>query len=97
MQNSPASPCWQQEQIAAQHSYIDTVKAGRETVYKAPCNVDPRPKAKAAPAPAKVSLWHPGLTAPEDARERDHGDPLAWLRHALPKPSVDEDRAARVG
>ncbi len=43
VQNSTKSPCWQQEQIAAQNSYIDTIKAKKETVYQAPCKVD-KPK-----------------------------------------------------
>lgn len=43
VQNSPRSPCWQQEQIAAQNSYFDTIKNNKETVYQAPCKVD-KPK-----------------------------------------------------
>ena len=42
--NSPKSPCWQQEQIAAQNSYFATIKAKKPVVYKAPCVVD-EPKA----------------------------------------------------
>ena len=40
VENSTKSPCWQQRQIAAQRSYIETVKAKREAVYAAPCDVD---------------------------------------------------------
>ena len=40
--NSPKSPCWQQEQIAAQNSYLATIKEKRDVVYKAPCAVDPK-------------------------------------------------------
>lgn len=40
VENSTKSPCWQQRQIAAQRSYVDTVKAKKETVYAAPCDVD---------------------------------------------------------
>jgi len=40
VQNSTKSPCWQQEQIAAQNSYIDTIKGGREVVYSPPCKTD---------------------------------------------------------
>lgn len=43
VQNSTKAPCWMQEQVAAQNSYIDTIKAKRETVYQAPCKVD-KPK-----------------------------------------------------
>ena len=38
--NSPKSPCWQQDQIAAQNSYVDSIKGKKEVVYKAPCRVD---------------------------------------------------------
>lgn len=48
VQNSAKSPCWQQEQIAAQNSYIATVKDGKEVVYKAPCKID-------KPATSKVA------------------------------------------
>jgi hypothetical protein len=51
VENSTKSPCWQQRQIAAQRSYIQTVKAKRELVYAAPCDVD-NPKRS---APAKVA------------------------------------------
>ena len=37
VQQSAKSPCWQQEQIAAQHSYIDSIKSKKEIVYGAPC------------------------------------------------------------
>lgn len=37
--NSPKSPCWQQREIARQNSYLATIKAARETVYKAPCDL----------------------------------------------------------
>ena len=41
--NSPKSPCWQQEQIAAQNSYVDAIKTSKDVVYKPPCKVDPKP------------------------------------------------------
>lgn len=46
VENSPRAPCWQQKQIAAQNSYLATVKNdGKEVVYVAPCVVDkPQPK-----------------------------------------------------
>jgi hypothetical protein len=46
--NSRSSPCWQQEQIAAQNSYISTLQAGgKETVFKAPCVAEPKKIARA--------------------------------------------------
>lgn len=38
--NSKSSPCWQQKQIAAQNSYVDTIKDKTEKVYRAPCEID---------------------------------------------------------
>lgn len=38
--NSTKSPCWQQREIAAQRSYIETITKRREVVYAAPCDVD---------------------------------------------------------
>ena len=43
--NSPKSPCWQQEQIAAQNSYVDTIKTKQDANYKPPCKFD-KPAAK---------------------------------------------------
>jgi len=40
IQNSVKSPCWQQQQIAAQNSYIATIRDKKEIVFKAPCDVD---------------------------------------------------------
>lgn len=40
--NSFSSPCWQQEQIAAQNSWIETVKTGKDVVYVAPCKSKPQ-------------------------------------------------------
>lgn len=45
--NSRSAPCWQQKQIAAQNSYIDTVKNNKEAVYKAACDVEPKQVARA--------------------------------------------------
>lgn len=47
VENSRGSPCWQQKQIAAQNSYIDTVKANKETIYKAPCEIEGKQIARA--------------------------------------------------
>ena len=41
VENSTRSPCWQQRQIAVQRSYLDTIRTKKETVYAAPCDVDP--------------------------------------------------------
>ncbi len=49
--NSPKAPCWQQQQIAVQWSYLHSIEKKKETVYKAPCEVD-KPKAKAPAAPS---------------------------------------------
>lgn len=45
--NSREAPCWQQKQVAAQNSYIDTIKSNKEAVYKAPCEVEPKKIARA--------------------------------------------------
>lgn len=37
VENSRQSPCWQQIQIAKQRAYIDTVRTGKEHVYRADC------------------------------------------------------------
>lgn len=37
--NSAKSPCWQQREIAAQNSYLTSIKDKREVVYKAPCDM----------------------------------------------------------
>lgn len=40
VQNSSKAPCWQQQQIAKQNSYLATVDQGKDVVYKAPCDVN---------------------------------------------------------
>ncbi len=40
VENSRQSPCWQQRQVAAQNSYLATIKEKREVVYKAACDVE---------------------------------------------------------
>lgn len=40
VENSRSSPCWQQQQIAKQNSYLDTLKNNKETVWKAACDVE---------------------------------------------------------
>lgn len=49
--NSPKAPCRVQKEIAAQWSYIDSIKGQKEVVYAAPCETD-KP---AQGAPQKVA------------------------------------------
>jgi outer membrane biogenesis lipoprotein LolB len=49
VQNSAASPCWQQRQIASQHAFVDAAKGAKGMAYKAPCDLAPKAVA-AAPA-----------------------------------------------
>ncbi len=49
--NSTKAPCRVQKEIAAQWSYIDSIKGQKEVVYAAPCEID-KPKGS---APAKVA------------------------------------------
>lgn len=44
--NSTKSPCWQQRQIAAQGSYLQSIAQKKEVVFKAPCDVDKKPEAR---------------------------------------------------
>lgn len=46
VENSRESPCWQQKQVAAQNSYIETIKSNKETVWKAPCEVETKKVAR---------------------------------------------------
>jgi hypothetical protein len=48
VQNSAKAPCWQQKQIAAQNSYLDTVIEKKDAVYKAPCEIDPKKPVRVA-------------------------------------------------
>lgn len=41
--NSASAPCRMQKEVAAQNSYLATIKGGQEVVYKAPCDVDKKP------------------------------------------------------
>jgi len=50
--NSTKAPCRVQKEIAAQNSYIATIKEKKEIVYVAPCVVDkPAPNATLQPKP----------------------------------------------
>jgi hypothetical protein len=50
VENSTKSPCWQQEQIAAQRSYIASALSGKEIIYQAPCKVDRQEPNKVNPS-----------------------------------------------
>lgn len=52
--NSTKAPCRLQKEIAAQNSYIATIKEKKEIVYVAPCVVD-KPATNAAPQPKPTS------------------------------------------
>jgi hypothetical protein len=51
--NSTLAPCRLQKEVAAQNSYVDTIKtkAPAPIVYKAPCEIDKKPTT----TPAKTS------------------------------------------
>ncbi len=49
VENSPKAPCWQQKQIAAQNSYLATIREGREMIYVAPCAARPERLEPSAP------------------------------------------------
>lgn len=38
--NSTKAPCWMQRAIAAQNSYVDSIRQNKEIVYRAPCDYD---------------------------------------------------------
>jgi len=52
IQNSAAAPCTMQKEVAAHNSVHATLKEKKETVYKAPCEVD-APKKAPTSTPAK--------------------------------------------
>ena len=58
VQNSPRAPCWLQEQIAAQNSYVDAITKGRRVVYVAPCKGQAEPIPPAVPGKQQT----PGTT-----------------------------------
>lgn len=47
--NSTKAPCRMQREVAAQNSYLATVKEGKVVIYKAPCDVDRKQVAEAKP------------------------------------------------
>lgn len=53
--NSRQSPCWQQEQIAAQNSYLASAKSGREVVFVAPCKAEKIGPAKPKDQPPRTT------------------------------------------
>lgn len=52
--NSSKAPCRLQKEIAAQNSYLATIREKKEIVYVAPCVVD-KPPPSAAPQPKPTS------------------------------------------
>ncbi len=44
--NSAQAPCDMQKAVAEHNSVYDTLKTGKEKVYKAPCVVDRKPEPK---------------------------------------------------
>lgn len=46
VENSSSSPCWQQRQIAAQRSYIESSLSGKPKSYHADCADDAKPTGK---------------------------------------------------
>lgn len=53
--NSTKAPCRLQKEIAAQNSYLATIREKKEIVYVAPCVVDKAPEQKASPQPKPTS------------------------------------------
>lgn len=53
--NSTAAPCRMQREVASQNSYLATIKEQREVIYKAPCDIDPKPAARVASAKTEPS------------------------------------------
>ena len=81
--NSGLAPCWQQREIAAQNGFFAGAKAGRPVVYKAPC--DAATPVAAAPA------------APKAVPEKSAPAPPAPVGPPKAQPSVDREKAGRVG
>lgn len=102
---SPRDTCQTQREIAAQNSYVDTIRDGTEKVYKPACELTPGAKPKAAKSPALSSV--PGGRLPagqspgtkyRDAEREFHEAMDAELREQKrPAPAVDADRAKRTG
>jgi hypothetical protein len=51
VQNSTKAPCWLQQQIAKQNSYVDTIRDKAERVYKPPCEIDRQKVASSSTPP----------------------------------------------
>lgn len=48
--NSARAPCDMQKAVAEHNSRLDTLRNGKEVVYKAPCQIDkPRPASEPEP------------------------------------------------
>lgn len=48
--NSPKAPCEMQKAVAEHNSRLDTLRNGKEVVYKAPCQID-KPSPASEPEP----------------------------------------------
>ncbi len=60
---SPKDTCPTQRQVAEHNSRLDTIKAGKPVVYKAPCDVDKEKEAKTSSeaaflSPVKNDFFH---------------------------------------
>ena len=44
--NSDKAPCRMQREVAAQNSYLASIKEGKEVVYTAPCEAGKKPEPK---------------------------------------------------
>jgi len=53
--NSPKAPCDMQKAVAEHNSRYDTLRDGKEIVYKAPCVLSPPKKVPASPPEQKTS------------------------------------------
>ena len=51
VENTSGAPCWMQIEVAKQNAYLDSIKAGRELVYAAPCQIKPKPPRVASSEP----------------------------------------------
>lgn len=90
--SSPRDTCQTQREIAAQNSYVDTIRDGTEKVYKPPCELDRKQAPKAAKPPA-LSAAEKEFHETMDAELRAKSTSGALKK----PPSVDADRARRTG
>jgi hypothetical protein len=70
--NYSRAPCDMQREWAAHNSRVASVEKGATVVYKAPCDVDPKPRAPAA-SPVKTSEPVPAVDSDRAQRVADLG------------------------